>query len=98
MIVWPKLLIRNQYERRIMTIKAMFFAYYDRGKGDEAMLGDHVASIHLPTEPDDRYKGVVGGFFDTHKQIAIVILDEPEDKLKAVTLPVVCLQKMSIRG
>lgn len=79
-----------------MTNETMFFAHYDQGNGDEAMLGDHVASIHLSTEPDDRYKGVVGGFADPHKQIAIVILDEPEGKLKAVTLPVVCLRKRAV--
>lgn len=66
---------------------------YDKNKGCKPELDDCVKICHTDSEMDGML-GYIGGWGDGHEYIAIVVLDEKYYGQKAVTMPVVCLEKI----
>jgi hypothetical protein len=67
---------------------------YNKNTGDTAALDDSVKIINL-TGPMLNTTGTIGGWGDHANYLAIVLLDTPLDGVKAVNMPVVCLQKIN---
>jgi hypothetical protein len=66
---------------------------YDKNTGDNAELNDSVKIVNL-TGPMLNMTGSIGGWGDYTNYLAIVLLDTPVDGVRAVNMPVVCLQKI----
>lgn len=66
---------------------------YDKNKGCKPELYDCVKICHTYSDMDG-VLGYIGGWADGHGYIAIVILDERYYGQKAVTMPVVCLERV----
>jgi hypothetical protein len=66
---------------------------YDKNTGDLAELNDSVKIINL-TGAMLNVTGSIGGWGDYTNYIAIVLLDTPLNGIRAVNMPVVCLQKI----
>ena len=69
---------------------------YDSGSGEEAQVGDLVIVTRVKTDSEsDGLCGQLIGFYDSYKQMAIIILERPNSRGEtAVTWPTVCLSKI----
>lgn len=71
------------------------YCQYDQTKGGKPSIGDRVESCHLGVVEDGYYKGTLGGISDNSFYTGIIILDEMIDDMMAISLPYVCMRKMS---
>ena len=63
---------------------------YNKNRGCSPVIGDVVKIIHTDSDLDYT-RGELAGFSDFSKLIGIIILEQPYNGCKAITMPIVCL-------